>query len=1411
MKNLYLSILCCLMVAVNAMAQSSYDAMAPFGFATCTSRTDAGNVSNITGGGCYAYPVPSDVAAAKRVVTLQSTGSAMDAEIKSAIINNDIIIFDGSQGDFILEAYVEMKNLSDKTILGINNARLCTKWYATDEDVAALEAARVSKMSTSGGGSTLVNGESVTEEAEYNTRKIMIERYNDTSEWWRKSGIFYISSCTNIIVRNLKLQGPGAMDLGGADLLSVINSCKNIWVDHCEFYDGQDGNFDITNYSDMVTVSWCTFSYTGRSYMHQNTNLCGSSDSKTDDDDKLSITWAYNMWGQGCAARMPMARFGRFHMLNNYYNCAGNKTSCMNPRINSEFLIEGNYFESNIQKIYEASSPTKVIWRGDNVCGSGISSSLPSVDNSTAATTLIPYAYTKISPTSPTVKNQVLAYVGATIFVDQNKSTKITATVDGVEAAFVNDSYTYSFDAPDAKLQYAVVLTLPDGATVSSVSGAILASGTTYNITAPAEGSTVSATFTITSADGTANQTYTISLKSVSNVKYSDVKTSGTTTIYYWNTGSGSTTKSNFKVVTGNYKPYPSGSEISYSGSSYKYGLKMESSTEAVLTITEQSDVVFVFDTSSKRFYLNGTTCTTNSDKVYSTRLESGTYTITKQDSPILVAVYVTPAGSTPLPTLYTVTYNANNLGICSTANWTQTSEGQSTNLPAATANSGYTFLGWATSSSATTAQYSAGESYTPIANVTLYAVYRQEQQGGGGNVEYTLSSHGYTANNPNTGISYTIPGTYVALIGNTDLTIGTTTDKGIKMRTGNASFSGTSTSLDGTKKFEIDVNSGYAITAVEFIAANVYANISELTGVYVDGDYTHNYLNSTVSFGSDKSSNSGSVSGFTAREKIEFAVTTTSVESENGTQLNFLAAITYEEVADDDPKNDDATLSALKYNGVTVPSFSSDVDVYDVVLAAGTVTVPTVTYTLSDSNASANITNAASLPGTSTVTVTAENGTTIKTYTINFTVAVQMYDVKFYDDASQVGETQSIEDGQTVNAPSNPTKSGYTFRGWSETNGGSTPVVFPYTVTANKNFYAIWEEIEEPVPSTGDNVDSDGNVICNTFWKFSDDGFDSSYSESKTVRGLTVNGASGKVISIDNSNKTLDELSFTKCLKFGGTGDTSSRNVSFKVVGPCTIEVWGMSSHSTDLRSLVIRPEKSTVSNILNQVGNTLTKGIYEYNGTGETIYLYSSSSGFNIYGIRVTYPDYSLTVSSALWASLYLPYAVTVPTGVKAYYGSNVGDTSIALDEIADVIPAKTGVLVNANAGTYSFKPASSKGQNVSSVFCGVTADTNVADLKTKHSTDVICTLGRNSGVIGIYKYNGTTVKQNSIYLPATPVQAAKGVSMIMRGVVTGIDGLEYQRSDNGYSYNLFGQKVKTASAKGVVIKNGKKIVIR
>jgi len=393
------------MLALSVTA-ADYDQNKPFGFCTVSSRTDASNTYNVTGGGCYTYPVTG--VSSDKVITLTSTGKDMKAAITNAIKNYSVIIFDGSKGDFIVSSIIELRDIKDRTLLGINQARLCTKWYINKEIIDSFNAAGVPTMKTSEGGGTLSNGRMVKEEAEYNTRQIIINMTGDQNETYRKAGIFVAKGCQNIIFRNLILVGPGSIDVGGSDLLSFAGGTRNCWVDHCEFIDGMDGNFDIGQKSDFNTVSWCTFSYTDRSYMHQNTNLIGSSDREA--PGYLNTTFAFNWWGTGCKQRMPMARVGKIHMLNNYFSCT-TANNCINPRKNSEVLIEGNYFEKGVKRYYSQNGAISVTWANSNFAEEKNQMGAP-VSVGEAVT--IPYEYT-VAP-SVDVPTVVRQQAGATLF-----------------------------------------------------------------------------------------------------------------------------------------------------------------------------------------------------------------------------------------------------------------------------------------------------------------------------------------------------------------------------------------------------------------------------------------------------------------------------------------------------------------------------------------------------------------------------------------------------------------------------------------------------------------------------------------------------------------------------------------------------------------------------------------------------------------------------------------------------------------------------------------------------------------------------------------------------------------------------------------------------------------------------------
>jgi hypothetical protein len=127
------------------------------------------------------------------------------------------------------------------------------------------------------------------------------------------------------------------------------------------------------------------------------------------------------------------------------------------------------------------------------------------------------------------------------------------------------------------------------------------------------------------------------------------------------------------------------------------------------------------------------------------------------------------------------------------------------------------------------------------------------------------------------------------------------------------------------------------------------------------------------------------------------------------------------------------------------------------------------------------------------------------------------------------------------------------------------------------------------------------------------------------TIEGLKVYAATGAEVVVDANAKTLDGLNFTSRLKFGGTGTFGtdgvpvSRVLSFPVTGNTTITVMGMSSSSGSDRVLVVAAGNMTTEiGRFTALGASISKGIYNYTGGPTTIYVFSPSSGINLYYLK-------------------------------------------------------------------------------------------------------------------------------------------------------------------------------------------------
>jgi len=161
-------------------------------------------------------------------------------------------------------------------------------------------------------------------------------------------GHVQIGGSSNVIMRNIKVVGLNCTDnsdcQSGADAITVENKSTHIWFDHMDISNGSDGNLDITQQSDFVTVSWTKFSYSGqRAGGHQFSNLIGASDTDTSDTGHLRVTWHHDWWGDNVGERMPRGRFGQVHVFNSLYTATGDNAA-IEVGVSVSFLIENNVF-----------------------------------------------------------------------------------------------------------------------------------------------------------------------------------------------------------------------------------------------------------------------------------------------------------------------------------------------------------------------------------------------------------------------------------------------------------------------------------------------------------------------------------------------------------------------------------------------------------------------------------------------------------------------------------------------------------------------------------------------------------------------------------------------------------------------------------------------------------------------------------------------------------------------------------------------------------------------------------------------------------------------------------------------------------------------------------------------------------
>jgi pectate lyase len=218
------------------------------------------------------------------------------------------------------------------------------------------------------------------------------------------TGNLTFDGSSNDILQNLTIVGLNCSDVpsngdcqDGADGITVENSAHHIWIDHLDVSDGSDGNLDITEGADCVTVSWTKFHYSANRVsgytgeVHHFSNLVGGSDSKTSDAGHLRVTWHHDWWADHVVERQPRVRFGEVHIFNSLYTSSGDNY-CIGAAVSANILDENNAFigvSDPIDSTDYSSSATIVVSKGNLYSGTSGQTA-----NKGSAVFTPPYPYT---------------------------------------------------------------------------------------------------------------------------------------------------------------------------------------------------------------------------------------------------------------------------------------------------------------------------------------------------------------------------------------------------------------------------------------------------------------------------------------------------------------------------------------------------------------------------------------------------------------------------------------------------------------------------------------------------------------------------------------------------------------------------------------------------------------------------------------------------------------------------------------------------------------------------------------------------------------------------------------------------------------------------------------------------------
>ena len=409
----------------------------------------------------------------------------------------------------------------------------------------------------------------------------------------------------------------------------------------------------------------------------------------------------------------------------------------------------------------------------------------------------------------------------------------------------------------------------------------------------------------------------------------------------------------------------------------------------------------------------------------------------------------------------------------------------------------------------------------------------------------------------------------------------------------------------------------------------------------------------------------------------------------------------------------------------VTTPPTKLEYEVGEVFNPEGMVV--TATYELADgtttqTDVTDNCTYAPTEPLTTddeVITISYEGKTTTIQITVN---PVPTYAVTLADMGVLLPYN---DDGSTVTLPVRENMTDYTFVGWSETECPEETLTCPELIVAG-SYHPTKDVTLYPIFRTQSEGSGDGWTLIRDLSTLTsgtyalvvelDDGW---HAFNGTISNQGMGGAT-EAFTFDNGTTSslpsnAAELTFT----FSDNGlviaISSSKYLTAKGTKTTGHLTWETSINYWDLytyEGVTYLRYKTSVQPMLYSTAQA-TPGFRCYDGTSTGTVISVARKG-SIVSHFVSLP-YHLTINS--YATLFLGYDAIIPDGVEAYIATaSDKENTINLEQLTDVIPAMTGVVLKASApATYTLLVSQEEATPCCDInlLCGVLHATAVSDL--------------------------------------------------------------------------------------------------